>query len=498
MATWAPKAAVQTPCAPTRTPQRSASARAPATENDHDGQRWRPERGPGAPAPFTVAGTRPCRFIPNRSSADSPWQDHCVRKLFDNDDDGDASSPSLQSPSRPTFRQYLLGALFDNEDAPRSNKILRFRREAIGASSSTRTALRDVFDRNRDGHDDPLRARAASHGGRRHISSTPERILDSPDLIDDYYLNLLHWGATNSVAIALSNAVYVWQATTQTTSLLTRTPGDVTVSSLRWDDEGTRLAIGTSQREVELWDVDHQRCVRRMDDHLDRVSVLAWRPGSRNVLTSAGRDAVIVNRDVRVGRPSVERCQGHTQEVCGLQWNQDGTQLASGGNDNLALIWDAKAMSRPRLVLNQHQAAVKALAWCPFEPRLLATGGGTADRCIRLWNGTTGACASTVDAGSQVCGLVWSSYERELLSAHGFSKNQLTIWRYPTMQRAADLVGHTSRVLHLSMSPDGSTVCSASADETLRFWKVFRAPARKFGDAAAARSPDALRTLSIR
>ena len=33
--------------------------------------------------------------------------------------------------------------------------------------------------------------------------------------------------------------------------------------------------------------------------------------------------------------------------------------------------------------------------------------------------------------------------------------------------------GHTSRVLHLAQSPDGTTVCSAAADETLRFWKCF-------------------------
>ena len=38
----------------------------------------------------------------------------------------------------------------------------------------------------------------------------------------------------------------------------------------------------------------------------------------------------------------------------------------------------------------------------------------------------------------------------------------------------ADLRGHSSRVLHLAMSPDGTTVASAAADETLRFWKVFQ------------------------
>ena len=33
--------------------------------------------------------------------------------------------------------------------------------------------------------------------------------------------------------------------------------------------------------------------------------------------------------------------------------------------------------------------------------------------------------------------------------------------------------GHTARVLHMAQSPDGSTVVSAAADETLRFWKCF-------------------------
>ncbi len=39
-----------------------------------------------------------------------------------------------------------------------------------------------------------------------------------------------------------------------------------------------------------------------------------------------------------------------------------------------------------------------------------------------------------------------------------------------------ELHGHTNRVLHMSLSPDGSTVCSAASDETLRFWKVFETP----------------------
>lgn len=78
---------------------------------------------------------------------------------------------------------------------------------------------------------------------------------------------------------------------------------------------------------------------------------------------------------------------------------------------------------------------LQALAWCPFQSNLLASGGGTADRCIKTWNTHTGALLNSVDTKSQVCSLLWNTRQRELLSSHGFSKNQLTLWNYPTMTK---------------------------------------------------------------
>ena len=41
------------------------------------------------------------------------------------------------------------------------------------------------------------------------------------------------------------------------------------------------------------------------------------------------------------------------------------------------------------------------------------------------------------------------------------------------MNRIADLVDHTERILCMCMSPNGELVASAGADETLRIWKCF-------------------------
>jgi len=45
---------------------------------------------------------------------------------------------------------------------------------------------------------------------RRHIPQTQERILDAPDLVDDYYLNLLDWSCNNVVSLKeLSGLLYI-------------------------------------------------------------------------------------------------------------------------------------------------------------------------------------------------------------------------------------------------------------------------------------------------
>ena len=61
------------------------------------------------------------------------------------------------------------------------------------------------------------------------------------------------------------------------------------------------------------------------------------------------------------------------------------------------------------------------------------------------------------------------------------------------------MTGHNSRVLHLAQSPDGVTVCSAAADETLRFWKCFAeaAPAKVGAALADAVCPHAAMSTAL-
>ena len=102
-------------------------------------------------------------------------------------------------------------------------------------------------------------------------------------------------------------------------------------------------------------------------------------------------------------------------QVCGLKWSPDHQHLASGGNDNKLFVWNL-TNSGPVQTYTDHQAAVKAIAWSPHQHGLLASGGGTADRCVRFWNTLTAQPLQCVDTGSQVCNLAWSKHSNELVS----------------------------------------------------------------------------------
>eukprot|EP01130_Rhizamoeba_saxonica_P002379 TRINITY_DN12191_c0_g1_i1.p1 TRINITY_DN12191_c0_g1~~TRINITY_DN12191_c0_g1_i1.p1 ORF type:complete len:485 (-),score=93.95 TRINITY_DN12191_c0_g1_i1:233-1654(-) len=328
---------------------------------------------------------------------------------------------------------------------------------------------------------------------KRKIASDPFKILDAPGLSDDYYLNLLDWNSDNILSVALHNSVYLWNAETAKVDHLLTLPGDATVSSISLVDGqmSNLMAIGTDDYEVQIWDINQKRKLRTLRGHVGRVSSLAWR---ENVLSTGSRDTMIFNNDIRIANPLISAFRNHTQEVVGLKWSPDGSQLASGGNDNLLNIWSASTGGL-QYKFEEHQAAVKAVAWCPFKHNTLASGGGNADQTIRFWNTSTGKCMNVIDTKSQVCSLQWSKDMQELVSSHGFPQNQMVVWKYPTMEKVTELTGHESRVLHTALNPSGNIIASAAGngDETIRFWKLYDLP-----ECRSVKTSGSIEQMSIR
>ncbi|KAI0988874.1 hypothetical protein GJ496_001541 [Pomphorhynchus laevis] len=371
-----------------------------------------------------------------------------------------------------------------HDDSPRKN------RATIIANSPSSTTSNSVDD----GSDSPysksgpllspssVKLLRSPRKPSRKIQKTPFKVLDAPELADDFYLNLVDWSSTNLLAVGLNTCVYLWNAATSAVTRLCdlSTVSDI-VTSVSWSDRGDYISVGTTRGFVQIWDVAASKQVTMLTGHTARVGALAWNDAC---ICSGSRDRSILVRDIRAltnnstantRTTSIvhRKLIAHKQEVCGLKWSPDKQLLASGGNDNHLIVWSANNTSTPLHTYSEHIAAVKAIAWSPHQFGLLASGGGTADRCIRFWNTLTGQALQSIDTGSQVCNLAWSRHSNELVSTHGYSQNQIIVWKCPSMKPIVKLTGHSYRVLYLACSPDGESIVTGAGDETLRFWNIF-------------------------
>ena len=67
----------------------------------------------------------------------------------------------------------------------------------------------------------------------RAVSKVPYKVLDAPDLTDDFYLNLVDWGSQNILGVGLGQSVYMWRSDSGRVTKLCELPDD-TVTSVNW------------------------------------------------------------------------------------------------------------------------------------------------------------------------------------------------------------------------------------------------------------------------
>ena len=96
-----------------------------------------------------------------------------------------------------------LNSLFISGTDMERSKILSYQHKAPVASDAQSNGLKVLYSHTQS----PL-----SRTSTRHIPQAPDRILDAPDIVNDYYLNLLDWSSNNHLAVALGPHIYFWNA----------------------------------------------------------------------------------------------------------------------------------------------------------------------------------------------------------------------------------------------------------------------------------------------
>jgi WD40 repeat protein len=161
--------------------------------------------------------------------------------------------------------------------------------------------------------------------------------------------------------------------------------GDATCS-MTFSRDGSRLAIGSWDMIVRVWDLRsdgwERENGRELVGHESPISCVRFSPcGSR--LASASWDATLCIWDPAGIRPTAGPLRGHEGGVRALSWSTGGTALASAGNDSAVRLWDAASgqpLGPPR---PGHTGEVWFAAFGPDGSTL-----ATADRdgAVLLWD----------------------------------------------------------------------------------------------------------------
>jgi eukaryotic-like serine/threonine-protein kinase len=117
------------------------------------------------------------------------------------------------------------------------------------------------------------------------------------------------------------------------------------VKAVAWSPNGKRIASGSWDNTVHLWDPINGHFFYVHSEHSSWINAVAWSPNSTRLATASNDGAVHVF-DANTGRELFTKrtfftYEGHRDDVKAVAWSPDGTRIASGGCDGLVKVWDA-------------------------------------------------------------------------------------------------------------------------------------------------------------
>jgi len=158
------------------------------------------------------------------------------------------------------------------------------------------------------------------------------------------------------------------------------------------------------------------RCTSSLNGHTEAVLCAAFSPDSQRLASGSG-DHTVRLWDLSTELPK-NTCQGHKGWVLTVAWSPDGSRLASAGVDKIIMIWCGQS-GKPLGALKGHTQAVTCACWQPLhvapEGQLPKLATASKDAAVRLWDTASGTCLRALTSHTApVMQVRWSGERAEL------------------------------------------------------------------------------------
>jgi eukaryotic-like serine/threonine-protein kinase len=271
--------------------------------------------------------------------------------------------------------------------------------------------------------------------------------------------------STRIASGSLDKTVQVWDATTGK-HVITHRGHSNEVKAVAWSLDGKRIASASLDRNVLVWNAETVGPPISTYDDLFEVRTVAWSPQDKQLIAFGGGDKKVHvwNADTK---SILYSYSGHSQQVITVAWSPEGTRIASASADGTVQVWDALtgASSFP---YRGHSNWVRAVAWS-HNGQYLASGG--TDTTVQVWDAKSGQHMYTYPGHSQeVQAVAWSPDGKRIASA-SFDKT-VQVWDAFNGGNVYIYPGHSNQAWGVAWSPDGTRIASASLDKTVQVWQA--------------------------
>ncbi len=359
-----------------------------------------------------------------------------------------------------------------------------------------------ILGRTLYGHTENIQALAFHPNGKTLVSGGWDQSVRFWDVRTGDPLRTLqgYTNAVNSVALSpdgqtlvsgnADGTVCLWQGSPHGSGL-SPAAHEGAVQSVAFHPDGQLLASGSSDCTIRLWQIVAGQLQERQTlyGHRDGVLCTRFSPDGK-LLASSGADYAIRLWETRTGK-LLQVLDSHTQSVQALVFSADGSTLFSGGDDGHVYRWaitdqieaaQGSLLTKPNPLpliapLISMAGAIICLALSP-DGAILAGAG--PDHTVFLWRACDGQPLLALEApvNSTIYAVAFrpsqASCTLQLASSSGtgalyFWEIDLATQQY-TLRHL--LSGHKGSVRSFQFTPDGQTLISGGADETIKSWAV--------------------------